>query len=101
MLAPFTTPSMNHERPGVEIVKPSGAARWLMKLAATAPAAPSKYEPEPALRWNVSVGLRRADDALVAAVDTAVARVVEQRIPAQIYAKYGIIYLPPSAEGLQ
>jgi hypothetical protein len=62
---------------------------------------PDGYEPEPALRWNVSVGLRRADDALVAAVDTAVARVVEQRIPAQIYAKYGITYLPPSAEGLQ
>jgi ABC-type amino acid transport substrate-binding protein len=59
------------------------------------------YELEPALRWNVSVGLRRADDALVAAVDTAVARVVGQRIPAQIYAKYGITYLPPSAEGLQ
>ena len=62
---------------------------------------PDGYEPEPALRWNVSVGLRRADDALVAAVDTAVARVVEQRIPAQIYAKYGIPYLRPSAEGLQ
>ena len=62
---------------------------------------PDGYEPEPALRWNVSVGLRRADDGLVAAVDTAVARAVEQRIPAQIYAKYGIPYLRPSAEGLQ
>jgi hypothetical protein len=28
------------------------------------------YEFEPALRWNVCVGLRGADDALVAAVDT-------------------------------
>jgi polar amino acid transport system substrate-binding protein len=67
----------------------------------TAVRTPDGYEPEPALRWNVSVGLRRADDALVAAVDTAVARVVEQRIPAQIFAKYGITYLPPSAEGLR
>jgi ABC-type amino acid transport substrate-binding protein len=67
----------------------------------TAVRIPDGYEPEPALRWNVSVGLRRADDALVAAVDTAVARVVGQRKPAQIYAKYGITYLPPSAEGLQ
>jgi ABC-type amino acid transport substrate-binding protein len=67
----------------------------------TAVRTPDGYEPEPALRWNVSVGLRQADDALVAAVDTAVARVVEQRIPAQIFAKYGIPYLPPSAEGLQ
>ena len=62
---------------------------------------PEGYEPEPALRWSVSVGLRRADDALVAALDTAVARVVEQRIPAQIYAKYGITYLPPSGKSLQ
>jgi ABC-type amino acid transport substrate-binding protein len=60
---------------------------------------PDGYEPEPALRWNVCIGLRGADDALVAAVDTAVARVVEQRIPAQIYAKYGITYRFPSAEG--
>jgi len=66
----------------------------------TAVRIPEGYKPEPALRWNISVGLRRADDALVAAVDTAVARVVEQRIPAQIYAKYGITYVPPSAEGL-
>jgi ABC-type amino acid transport substrate-binding protein len=62
---------------------------------------PDGYEPEPALRWSVSVGLRRADDALLAAVDAAVARVVEQRIPAQIYAKYGITDLPPSGAGLQ
>jgi len=34
-------------------------------------------------------------------VDAAVSRVVEQRIPAQIYAKYGITYLPPSGAGLQ
>jgi polar amino acid transport system substrate-binding protein len=60
-----------------------------------------EYEPEPALRWSVSVGLRRADDALVAAMDTAVARVVEQGLAAQIYAKYGVTYLPPSDKGLQ
>jgi ABC-type amino acid transport substrate-binding protein len=62
---------------------------------------PDGYEPEPALRWSVSVGLRQADDALLAAVDAAIARVVEQRIPAQIYAKYGITYLPPSGASLQ
>jgi len=45
--------------------------------------------------------LRRADDALLAAVDAAVARVVEQWIPAQIYAKYGITYRPPSGASLQ
>jgi hypothetical protein len=65
----------------------------------TAIGIPDGYEPELAPRWNVCIGLRGADDALVAAVDTAVARVVEQRIPAQIYAKYGITYRFPSAEG--
>jgi ABC-type amino acid transport substrate-binding protein len=59
------------------------------------------YEPEPALHWSVSVGLRRADDALLRALDAAMARVVEQRLPAQIYAKYGISYLPPSGASLQ
>lgn len=62
---------------------------------------PDGYEPELELRWSVSVGLRRADDALLAAVDTALAQLVEQRIPAQIYAKYGISYLPSSGQGLQ
>jgi polar amino acid transport system substrate-binding protein len=67
----------------------------------TAVKAAEGYEPEPALRWSVSAGLRRADNALLAAVDAAVARVVEQRIPAQIYAKYGITYVPPSGASLQ
>ncbi|MCA1479635.1 MULTISPECIES: ABC transporter substrate-binding protein [Bradyrhizobium] len=67
----------------------------------TAVRVPDGYEPELALRWGVSVGLRRADDALLAAVDTALAQLVEQRIPAQIYAKYGIPYLPSSGQGLQ
>ena len=67
----------------------------------TAVRIPHGYEPEPALQWSVSVGLRGADDALVIAVDAAVARVVEQSIPAQIYAKYGIFYRPPSDRGHQ
>ena len=67
----------------------------------TAVRVPDGYEPELELRWSVSVGLRRADDALLAAVDTALAQLVEQRIPAEIYAKYGISYLPSSGQGLQ
>jgi ABC-type amino acid transport substrate-binding protein len=65
------------------------------------PSTAVRTDTEPALHWSVSVGLRRADDALLAAVDAAVARVVERRIPAQIYAKYGITYLPPSSASLQ
>jgi ABC-type amino acid transport substrate-binding protein len=81
--SPVTIGWYQHEHPGTGVKIPDG------------------YEPERALRWDVSVGLRRADDALIAAVDRAVARMVEQRIPAQIYAKYGITYLPPSPEGLR
>src|SRR5258708_12320123 len=51
---------------------------------------PDGYEPEPALRWSVSVGLRRADDALLAALDSAVVRSADQRFPAPISANYGI-----------
>jgi len=60
----------------------------------TAVRVPDGYEPELELRWSVSVGLRRADDALLAAVNTALARLVEQRIPAQIYAKYAFPIYP-------
>ena len=51
---------------------------------------PDGHEPEPALRWNVSIALWRADDAVNAAID----RVIEQRIPYDIYAKYGVMYHP-------
>jgi polar amino acid transport system substrate-binding protein len=56
---------------------------------------PDGYEPETALRWNVAIGLWRADDALVVAVDAAIDRVIAKRVPYQIYAKYGAIYHPP------
>lgn len=56
---------------------------------------PTGYEPEPALRWNVAIALWRADDVLLEAVNAAIDRVVEQRIPHQIYAKYGVAYHPP------
>jgi polar amino acid transport system substrate-binding protein len=63
---------------------------------------PEGYEPEPALSWNVAIGLWRTDDALIEAINTAIDRVIEQRIPHRIYAKYGVAYHPPfagSAEG--
>jgi polar amino acid transport system substrate-binding protein len=56
---------------------------------------PEGYEPEQELAWNVAVGLRRADDALVAAVNGALDRLVESRAIADIYAKYGIAWQPP------
>jgi polar amino acid transport system substrate-binding protein len=66
-----------HEHPGARVTIPDG------------------YEPEPALRWNVAVGLWRADDALISVVDAALDRVMDKQIPRQIYAKYGAAYHPP------
>jgi ABC-type amino acid transport substrate-binding protein len=56
---------------------------------------PDGYKPEPDLRWNVAIGLWRADDALISVMDAAIDRVMDKQLPRQIYAKYGVAYLPP------
>jgi ABC-type amino acid transport substrate-binding protein len=56
---------------------------------------PDGYEPEPALRWNVAIGFRQADDELISAADAAIDRVIEKQIPHRIYAKYGAAYHLP------
>ncbi len=53
------------------------------------------YVPPTDLRWNVAVGLRNADDALVQAVDQALDRLLADGTIQGIFAKYGITYLPP------
>jgi ABC-type amino acid transport substrate-binding protein len=58
---------------------------------------PDGYEAEPALCWNVAIGLWRADDALVEAMNTAIDSVTAQRLPDRVYAKYGVAYHPPLA----
>jgi ABC-type amino acid transport substrate-binding protein len=59
---------------------------------------PEGYEPEPALSWNVAIGLWRADDALIDAANTAIDKVIAERSPQRIYASYGIAYHPPFAD---
>jgi polar amino acid transport system substrate-binding protein len=44
----------------------------------------------PELRWEVAIGMRKADDALVAAVNTALDRMLADGIVHRIYAGYGI-----------
>ncbi len=56
---------------------------------------PAGFTFVPELRWNVAVGLRRADDALVEAVNTALDRLLANRTIEAIYARYGIAYQPP------
>ena len=48
------------------------------------------YEGMPELRWEVAVGMRRADDALVNAVNNGLDRMLAQGTVRQIYASYGI-----------
>jgi ABC-type amino acid transport substrate-binding protein len=53
------------------------------------------YEDEPELRWNLAVGLRRSDDALVQAVDRALERLAQDGSLARIYGSYGVEYRRP------
>jgi ABC-type amino acid transport substrate-binding protein len=50
---------------------------------------------EPELKWVVAVGLRRADTALVEAVNAAVSALIADGTIAGIYAKYGVDYRRP------
>ncbi|MGA8654432.1 MAG: transporter substrate-binding domain-containing protein [Xanthobacteraceae bacterium] len=54
------------------------------------------YESMPELRWEVAVGMRKADDALVAAVNAALDRMLAQGIVSRIYASYGVEQNPPT-----
>jgi ABC-type amino acid transport substrate-binding protein len=50
---------------------------------------------EPELRWNLAVGLRRADDALVDAVNGALKSLLDDGAIGAIYARYGIEHRRP------
>jgi ABC-type amino acid transport substrate-binding protein len=53
------------------------------------------FESEPMLTWDVSVGLRKSDDALLAAVNEALDRLLDDGTVARIYAKYGVEHRRP------
>jgi ABC-type amino acid transport substrate-binding protein len=50
---------------------------------------------EPELRWNLAVGLRRADDAMIEAVNTALKSLLDDGTIRAIYARYGIEHRRP------
>ena len=54
------------------------------------------YESMPELRWEVAVGMRKADDALVAAVNTALDHMLADGTVSGIYASYGVGQSPPT-----
>lgn len=53
------------------------------------------YESMPELRWDIAVGMRKADDALAAAIDKALDDMLANGIVSRIYASYGIEQRPP------
>ena len=52
------------------------------------------YDGEPELRWNLAVGMRRADAPLREAIDAAIDRLAADGTLGKIYARYGIEYRP-------
>jgi polar amino acid transport system substrate-binding protein len=53
------------------------------------------YDSEPELRWNLAVGMRRADDAMLNAVNEAVDKLLADGTLKGIYARYGIEHRKP------
>jgi polar amino acid transport system substrate-binding protein len=53
------------------------------------------YVRDPELQWNVAVRLLNADQALRDAVNQALDRLLTDRTIPDIFAKYGVSYLPP------
>jgi polar amino acid transport system substrate-binding protein len=53
------------------------------------------YDSEPELRWNLAVGLRRADAPFREAIDAAIDRLVADGTVGKIYSRYGIEHRPP------
>jgi polar amino acid transport system substrate-binding protein len=67
--------NLTHPSRGFAILPPDEAARDLV--------------------WNVAVGIRKPNDQLLTAIDTALARLRTDGTVETIYAKYGISLLPP------
>jgi ABC-type amino acid transport substrate-binding protein len=48
------------------------------------------YENQPEFRWEIAVGMRKSDDALVAKINEAIERLLADGTVSRIYASYGI-----------
>ena len=70
---------------------------WYLKLNPGAVKISEAYVPEKDLRWNVAVGLRNADTALVDALNRAIDTLTADKTIATILGRYGITYRPPIA----
>lgn len=53
------------------------------------------YVPEPGLRWNIAVGIRRGDDDLKKALDRVIEELIRSNKIEQTLARYGVRFYPP------
>ena len=56
------------------------------------------YENQPEFRWEIAVGMRKSDDALAAAINEAIDRLLADGTVNRIYASYGIEPAPPRGQ---
>jgi ABC-type amino acid transport substrate-binding protein len=69
---------------------------WYLKVHPQAGVhVPAGYAPDPELTWDVAVGLRNADGALVQAVNQALEGLIANQTLPGIFARYGVVYTPP------
>jgi polar amino acid transport system substrate-binding protein len=54
------------------------------------------YDAEPELRWNLAVGLRRSDDAMLDSINSALDQLIQDGTLGRIYALYGVEYRQPN-----
>jgi ABC-type amino acid transport substrate-binding protein len=79
----------------VGAITPASAGYHNMKNPGRAVTIVHAEDSEPELKWQVAVGLRRSDDALVATVNTALATLIRDGTIGSIYKKYAVDYRQP------
>jgi ABC-type amino acid transport substrate-binding protein len=76
-------------------VSPASAGYYNLRHPSQPLAVVRAQDHEPELRWNVAVGLRRADDALLDAVNAALKTLLDDGTIRAIYARYGVEHRRP------
>lgn len=79
----------------VGAISPATAGYHNLKNPGKAVTVVHAEDAEPDLRWQVAIGLRRADDALVGAVNAALSTLMRDGAIGAIYKKYAVDYRRP------
>ena len=79
----------------VGAISPATAGYHNLKNPAHAVTVVHAEDAEPELKWTVAIGLRRADEALVTAVNGALAKLLADGAIGNIYKKYAVDYRRP------